>query len=157
MSANLAISPKLSKEELDPDFTIRMIILGPKANVSENEIVSHMHLLDLPITVKWTCYGAMVSGKEEDVMVAINEVRKLDPYNIFTKSRGFPPGDPRRCRGHRYGPREGFHQMEAEYRILGDVGDALKNPKDVLIEKSKPVDVDELVEIVKESVENDDS
>ncbi len=157
MSANLAISPELSKEELDPDYTTRMIILGPKANVSENELVSQMHLLDLPITVKWTCYGAMVSGKEEDVMVAIKEIRKLDPYNIFTKSRGFPPGDPRRCRGHRYGPREGFHQMEAEYRILGDVGDALKNPKDVLIEKPKPVDVDELVEIVQESIEKEDS
>ena len=99
MSANLAISPDLSKEETDPDYVIRMIILGPKANVGENEIVNHLHLLDLPLTVKWTCYGAMVAGKSEDVEKAIKEVRKLDPYNIFTKSRGFPPGDPRRCRG----------------------------------------------------------
>lgn len=46
MSANLAISPDLSKEETDPDYVIRMIILGPKANVGENEIVNHLHLLD---------------------------------------------------------------------------------------------------------------
>lgn len=157
MSANLSISPELSKEEMDPDYAIRMIILGPKANVSENQIVTCMHLLDLPITVKWTCYGAMVSGKEEYVNQAVKEVRKLDPYNIFTKSRGFPPGDPRRCRGHRYGPREGFHQMEKEYKILGDVGDALKHPRDVLVQRPKPIDVDELVDIVKETIEKEDS
>ena len=157
MSANLAISPDLSKEETDPDYVIRMIILGPKANVGENEIVNHLHLLDLPLTVKWTCYGAMVAGKSEDVEKAIKEVRKLDPYNIFTKSRGFPPGDPRRCRGHRYGPREGFHQIESEYKILGDVGDALKHPRDVYVERPKPIDVDEFVEIVKESIEEEDS
>ena len=157
MSANLSISPKLSAEESDPDYAIRMIILGPKANVSENQIANRMHLLNLPLTIKWTCYGAMVSGKREYVEEAVKEVRKLDPYNIFTKSRGFPPGDPRRCRGHRYGPREGFHQMEKEYELLGDVGDALKHPKEVYVERPKPVPVNDLVDIVNEIIEKEDS
>lgn len=92
-------------------------------------------MLDLPLTIKNTCYGSMISGKSEDVYKAIEEIRKLDPAHIFTKERGFAPGDPRRCRGHRFGPREGFHQMEKEYRILGFVAEALENPKEVELEK----------------------
>jgi putative methanogenesis marker protein 6 len=114
-----------------------------------------MHLLGLPLTIKQTCYGAMVSGKEKDVMTAIKEVRKLDPYNIFTKDRGFPPGDPRRCRGHRKGPREGFHQMEKEFKLLGHVSDALKNPKEVFLEEQKCISVDEFQEIMESYLDNE--
>ena len=89
-------------------------------------------------------------GYDEYVREAIRELRKLDPYGIFTKERGFAPGDPRRCRGHRYGPREGFHQMEKEFRILDYVGEALKNPKEVVIEKKEPVSVDYFKEILEE-------
>ncbi|WP_054835233.1 methanogenesis marker 6 protein [Methanobrevibacter arboriphilus] len=133
-----------------------MIILGPKANVSESEIVNQMHLLGLPLTIKQTCYGAMVSGKEKDVITAIKEVRKMDPYNIFTKDRGgFPPGDPRRCRGHRKGPREGFHQMEKEFKLLGFVSDALKNPKEVSLEEETCVPLEEFEKIMKECLEEE--
>jgi putative methanogenesis marker protein 6 len=92
----------------------------------------------------------MISGKDEYVREAIRELRKLDPYGIFTKERGFAPGDPRRCRGHRYGPREGFHQMEKEFRILDYVGEALKNPREVEIEKKEPVSVDYFKKILDE-------
>ena len=85
MSANLAISPKLSKEELDPDFTIRMIILGPKANVSENEIVSHMHLLDLPITVK---FNVPSSGSNINLSssLILNFIILIFLFGIFIRS-----------------------------------------------------------------------
>ena len=146
---HLTMSPKLGKEDLDPEVVNRMIILGPKANVSENQLANELHLLNLPLTIKETCYGAMVSGKEEDVLKAIEEIRKLDSPNIFTKDRGFAPGDPRRCRGHRLGPREGFHQLEKEFEILEYVGDSLKNPREVKVVKPKPLDFDEFKEIVK--------
>ena len=96
----------------------------------------------------------MISGKTNDVYDAISEIRKLDPNHIFTKERGFAPGDPRRCRVHRFGPREGFHQMEDEYRLLGDVADALENPRDVEVEVEKPIDVDEFKKIMNECLEN---
>lgn len=155
MVENVCISPNLNKENLDPENITRMIILGPKADVSEQEIVNHLHLLNLPLTIKQTCYGAMVSGKEEDVMEAIKEIRKLDPYNIFTKDRGFPPGDPRRCRGHRKGPREGFHQMEKEFQLLGHVSDALKNPQKVSLEEESRIPLDEFKKIIDESLEKE--
>ena len=148
--AHLTMSPNLSKEDLDPEVVNRMIILGPKANVSENQLANELHLLNLPLTIKETCYGAMVSGKEEYVLKAIEEIRKIDPSNIFTKDRGFAPGDPRRCRGHRFGPREGFHQLEKEFEILDYVGEALRNPREVKIVKSEPLDFDEFKEIVKD-------
>lgn len=151
MSQNLCPSPELSKEDWDPEVVTRMIILAPGAKVSESEIVSEMHMLDLPLTIKNTCYGAMVSGKENDVKEAIRAIRKLDPNHIFTKDRGFAPGDPRRCRGQRFGPREGFHQMEKEFRILGDVANALEKRKDVKVSKKHPVDVDLVKDIMNKS------
>ncbi len=155
MVENVCINPDLGREDKDPEVVTRMIILGPKANVSESEVVNQMHLLGLPLTIKQTCYGAMVSGKEKDVITAIKEVRKMDPYNIFTKDRGFPPGDPRRCRGHRKGPREGFHQMEKEFKLLGFVSDALKNPKEVSLEEETCVPLEEFEEIMKECLEEE--
>ena len=68
---NLCITPEVGSEDMDPDVSTRMIILGPKANVSESEVVNFLHLLDLPLTIKWTCYGAMVSGKDEYVRQAV--------------------------------------------------------------------------------------
>ena len=45
--------------------------------------------------------------------------------------------------------------MEKEYRILGFVAEALENPKaDVVVEKKKPVEVDEFKKIMNECLEN---
>lgn len=120
MLRNLTISPELDKEDWDPDVITRMIIIAPGAHVSESEIVNELHMLDLPLTIKNTCYGSMVNGKTKDVFEAIREIRKLDPNHIFTKERGFAPGDPRRCRGHRFGPREVSTKwkMNTDYLVM---------------------------------------
>ncbi len=54
----------------------------------------------------------MVSGKTKDVFEAIREIRKLIRITFSQKREVLLLGDPRRCRGHRFGLREGFHQME---------------------------------------------
>ena len=115
----------------------RMIILGPSANISQSELVRKLHMMELPLTIKSTCYGAAVSGDEEIVKKAIEDVRALDPYNIFSKDRGFPPGDPRRCRAKRGGAREGFHQLEREFELLDAVSNALEHPQKVSLKKAK--------------------
>jgi putative methanogenesis marker protein 6 len=38
--------------------------------------------------------------------------------HIFVKDRGFPPGDPRRCRANLGGARPGYLGHEREFRIL---------------------------------------
>lgn len=85
MLRNLTISPELDKEDWDPDVITRMIIIAPGAHVSESEIVNELHMLDLPLTIKNTCYGSMVSGKTKDVFEAIHEIRKLDPITFSQK------------------------------------------------------------------------
>jgi putative methanogenesis marker protein 6 len=126
-----------------------MIILGPSANISQTELVRKLHMMELPLTIKSTCYGAVVNGEESVVNKAVEEARKLDYCNVFTKDRGFPPGDPRRCRAKRGGAREGFHQLEKEFELLGFVSEALKNPKKVSLKKPKKVSVDTFKEVCK--------
>ena len=76
MSENLCPKVNMSSEDWDPDVITRMIILGPGARVSESEIVGEFHMLGLPLTIKNTCYGSMISGKKDDVLKAINKYEK---------------------------------------------------------------------------------
>ncbi|MDD3754385.1 MAG: methanogenesis marker 6 protein [Methanobacterium sp.] len=132
------------------DKVTRMIILGPKAQLSQSELLGKLHMLELPLTIKSTCYGAVIHGDDKTVQDAITKIRDLDPSNIFTKDRGFAPGDPRRCRAKRGAAREGFHQLEKEYELLEYVCDALKDPKKVSLEESKKISLDEFRKIVQE-------
>lgn len=135
----------------NPDNVTRMIILGPSASISQSELVRKLHMMELPLIIKSTCYGAAVSGEEEVVKKAVDNIRELDPYNIFTKDRGFPPGDPRRCRARRGGAREGFHQLEKEFELLDEVSKALKNPHKVSLKNPKKVSPELFKEIAKEN------
>ena len=78
------------------------------------------------VMIKENCFGLVIMGKEEDVDRVIAEVRKMDPAHIFVKDRGFPPGDPRRCRATLGGARPGFHGIEFEMEILPYISHALE-------------------------------
>jgi putative methanogenesis marker protein 6 len=129
----------------------RMIVLGPSAQISQTELVQRLHMLELPLTIKSTCYGAIVYGDEDVVKEAVTKIRELDSCNIFTKDRGFPPGDPRRCRAKRGAAREGFHQLEKEYELLDCLREALENPREVHVEKPKKISPDEFRKLIEES------
>ncbi len=144
------------KNESKEDLDTKMIILGPASGVSSSELVQKIHMLKLPLTIKSTCYGAMVHGEPDVVKKAVEEARNMDEFNIFIKDRGFPPGDPRRCRGHRGAAREGFHQLEKEFKLLGYVGEALANPKEVSLEEPQKIPVNEFHEIAKSMDLNDE-
>ncbi len=141
--------PQSKPAEEDGKIT-RMIVLGPSAEISNNELVRDLHMMEFPLTIKTTCYGAAISGEKEHVDQAIKRIRKLDPYNIFTKDRGFPPGDPRRCRAKRGGAREGFHQLEKEFELLDDISKALKNPRKVKVKKLEKISPEEFEKIARE-------
>lgn len=134
-------------DSAEDEVVTRMIILGPSANVSATELVRKLHMMELPLTIKTTCYGAVISGKKEAVKKAVENIRKMDEYCIFTKDRGFPPGDPRRCRAKRGGARDGFHQLEKEFELLDDVSNALKNPQKVKVKKSEKISPEEFKKI----------
>ncbi len=136
------------------DKITRMIILGPGCSVSSKELLNFLHMLELPINIRLTCYGANLNGSPDLVMEAVEKARELDPNHIFIKFRGFPPGDPRRCRAKRGGAREGFHQIEAEYKLLPDVSVALENPRHVDLNPPKKVELDEFIDIVNQYDKN---
>jgi putative methanogenesis marker protein 6 len=102
---------------LDKEFETRMIVISPSSPVTPDQVARLVHSLGLEITIKETCYGAMIEGSKEDMVKALAAIRKLDPDRIFTKVRGFPIGDARRCRAH-HGSRPGFTQLELEWQCL---------------------------------------
>ncbi|MDV0446305.1 hypothetical protein MsAg5_01350 [Methanosarcinaceae archaeon Ag5] len=79
-----------------------------------------------PVSLKETCYGLVITGKEENVNAVVKAVQALDYNHIFVKDRGFPAGDKRRCRATRNGgQRPGFYTLHAEISRMGEVGEAL--------------------------------
>jgi len=103
------------------------------------------------VMIKETCFGLVVSGKEEEVDRIIAELRKVDPDHIFVKDRGFPPGDARRCRANLGGARPGYHGIEYEMTVIPYVSHGLEEiqkrdlstipaPKDPLLHPTISID-----------------
>lgn len=70
------------------------------------------------VMIKETCFGLQVTGEESEVDAVIHHIRAVDPAHIFVKDRGFPPGDPRRCRANLGGARPGYFGHEFEMRLI---------------------------------------
>jgi putative methanogenesis marker protein 6 len=68
--------------------------------------------------IKETCFGLQVTGKPDEVDRIVASLREMDPTHIFVKDRGFPPGDPRRCRADLGGARPGYYGHEYESGLL---------------------------------------
>lgn len=132
----------------------RMIVIAPTSSVTPDQVTRVIHGLGIEISVKETCYGAMIEGSPEAVRDVLAAVRKLDPDRIFSKVRGFPIGDIRRCRAH-HGSRPGFTQLEKEWECLSlvekGVGAANRGEAPREAPRKRKLTVDELKEIVEES------
>jgi putative methanogenesis marker protein 6 len=87
--------------------------------------------------IKETCFGLVVNGKEDEVDRIVAGLRAIDPDHIFVKDRGFPPGDPRRCRANLGGARPGYHGMEYEMTVIPYISHGLEELKN-RDEKSVP-------------------
>jgi putative methanogenesis marker protein 6 len=97
----------------------KYVVTSQDSDVLPSDIALKIYELGREINVKETCFGVIIDGEEEDVEATVEVIRAMDPINIFIKDRGFSPGDPRRCRGHRGGgARPGFYMMQHESEIL---------------------------------------
>jgi len=70
------------------------------------------------VMIKETCFGMQITGNEAEVDSVITHIREVDPAHIFVKDRGFPPGDPRRCRANLGGARPGYFGHEFEMGLI---------------------------------------
>ena len=132
----------------------KYVITSTESNILPSDIAMKIYGSKYDVLVKETCFGGIVNGEEDVVNALIKEIRSLDPAGIFIKDRGFPPGDPRRCRGRRGGgARPGFYMIESESKMLPMISRALASEgeeTETIPEKKKPLSIKRLDEIVKE-------
>ncbi len=134
------------------DIETRLIVIAPTSQITPDQVTRFIHSLEKPISVKETCYGALIEGKRETVCGVLEEVRKMDPNRIFSKIRGFPMGDKRRCRAH-HGSRPGFPQLQKEWEDLALFEQALECLDEEVGEPSKKsgkYSVEELKQLIEE-------
>lgn len=104
----------------------KYVITSPESDILPSDIAMKIYGSKYDVDVKETCFGVIISGEEDVIKTLIEEIRALDPSGIFIKDRGFPPGDPRRCRGRRGGgARPGYYMIESEAKMLPLISKAL--------------------------------
>ncbi len=135
----------------------KYVITSPESNVLPSDIAMKIYASKSDVTIKETCFGVIINGEEDVIDSIVKEIRALDPNGIFIKDRGFPPGDPRRCRGRRGGgARPGFYMIESESKILPMISRALASEKvdqlDDLTPTKKHLNIKRLEEIIKDDL-----
>jgi len=136
--------------------TITKMIVINSSKLLPSDVAIKLYESKADVMVKETCFGVMVSGEREVVDSLLLSIRKMDPYGIFIKERGFAPGEPYRCRAtRRGGARPGFHNLETEDKILPHIASALKALDKGEIpgkkKQKKKLEIDKFKEIIKET------
>lgn len=117
--------------------TVTKYMVVESFEVTPADLALRAYEISQGVMIKETCFGIVINGHEKEVDRIITELRKLDPEHIFVKDRGFPPGDPRRCRANLGGARPGYNGMEHEMTIIPYVSFGLEELKK-LDEKTVP-------------------
>ena len=106
--------------------TVTKYVVVESFDVTPADLALRAYEISQGAIIKETCFGIIINGKEEEVNRIIAELRKIDPDHIFVKDRGFPPGDPRRCRANLGGARPGYNGIEHEMTIISYISHGLK-------------------------------
>ena len=123
------------KNPLSGQKEITKIIAVSSDKILPADAAQAAYASGFPVTLKETCYGLVLTGTEENVNNVVSVIQAMDKNHIFVKDRGFPAGDPRRCRATRNGgQRPGFYTLHEEISKMGTIGEALDN-YDAKIEK----------------------
>jgi putative methanogenesis marker protein 6 len=138
----------------------KYVITSPESDILPSDIAMKIYGSKYDVNVKETCFGVIINGDEDVIKPLVEEIRALDPSGIFIKDRGFPPGDPRRCRGRRGGgARPGYYMIESEAKLLPLISKALAYQAEGEAEgseaetkpaKKKPLDTKKLEEIIED-------
>ncbi len=106
-------------KEYTPEYvgTVTKYVFVDSPDTTPQDIAIAAYEIAQGVMVKETCFGCQITGTPEDVERIIAYLRSLDPYRIFVKDRGFPPGDSRRCRANLGGARPGYLGHEFEMKL----------------------------------------
>jgi putative methanogenesis marker protein 6 len=137
---------------------VRLLVISPGSELTPGALYRHLVERGIRVRMKETCFGVVVEGRREEVEEALRRARELDPYGIFSKPRGYPPGDPRICRASRGGsPRMGFSFLDYEFEKLPLIGEALREleeggKEEEREERKGRLRVEELREVLREEI-----
>ena len=98
--------------------TVTKYVFVESYKATPDDIAARAYEVSGRVMIKETCFGLQITGKEEEVERVITHIREFDPAHIYVKDRGFPPGDPRRCRANLGGARPGYFGHEYEMGFI---------------------------------------
>lgn len=98
--------------------TVTKYVFVESFKTTPDDLAARAYEVSRRVMIKETCFGMQVTGTEDEVDAVIAHIRELDPTHIFVKDRGFPPGDPRRCRANLGGARPGYFGHEYEMGLV---------------------------------------
>jgi putative methanogenesis marker protein 6 len=98
--------------------TVTKYVFVESPGMTPSDLAIRAYEISQGVMIKETCFGLQITGKEDDVAAIIDHLREIDPTHIFVKDRGFPPGDPRRCRANLGGARPGYFGHEFEISLI---------------------------------------
>ena len=106
-------------KEYIPEYvgTVTKYVFVDSPDHTPQDVATAAYEIAQGVMVKETCFGCQITGTAEDVDRIVKHLRTIDPYRIFIKDRGFPPGDSRRCRANIGGARPGYLGHEFEMKI----------------------------------------
>lgn len=102
----------------------RLFMISPDSDITTDVLTRAVNTMAENVSVKETCYGCLAEAEKEVMAEIVRKVRDEYRNQVFTKRRGYPAGDPRRCRAQ-HGTRPGFSQLEAEWECLPLIQHAL--------------------------------
>ena len=97
--------------------TVTKYVFVDSPDTTPQDVATAAYEIAQGVMVKETCFGCQITGTPEDVGRIVDHLRNIDPYRIFVKDRGFPPGDARRCRANLGGARPGYLGHEFEMKL----------------------------------------
>lgn len=120
--------------------TVTKYVFVDSPLITPEELELRAYEISKGVMIKETCFGLQVTGTPEEVKKLTDQLRTMDPSHIFIKDRGFPPGDPRRCRANLGGARPGYHGHEFELTVIPYISHGLETES---TEASRPMVVKE--------------
>ena len=98
--------------------TVTKYVFVESFKTTPDDLAARAYEVAQQVMIKETCFGMQITGTEDEVDAVIAHIREVDPSHIFVKDRGFPPGDPRRCRANLGGARPGYFGHEFEMGLV---------------------------------------
>lgn len=123
------------KEPVPPLYTgtVTKYVFIESYKTTPDDVAARAYEVSEGVMIKETCFGVQVTGTEEEVERVVTHIRELDPSHIYVKDRGFPPGDPRRCRANLGGARPGYFGHEYEMGFIRRIAVGLERLDEYVI------------------------